>query len=63
MYEAVIDTLPLMETVFGPPSEPIDVAAFVRSAQELGPAASVPGSDVLAQLPEEQLCKVLAECR
>ncbi|KAF8628867.1 hypothetical protein AX15_003657 [Amanita polypyramis BW_CC] len=50
-----------METVFGPPSEPIDIAAFVGSAQGLGPATSVPGSDVLTQLPKEQLSRVLAE--
>lgn len=49
-----------MGTVFGPPSEPINVAAFLQSALA---AESVSSTGVLAELPEEQLCNVLAECR
>ncbi len=49
-----------MATVFGPPSEPIDIAAFLQSAQAV---ALVPNTDILTELPEDQLCNVLAECR
>jgi hypothetical protein len=52
--------LPYMGTVFGPPSEPINVAAFLQSAQA---AESASSTSVLAELPQEQLCSVLAESR
>ena len=60
MIEQVVVLLPIMATVFGPPSEPIDIAAFLQSAQVV---ASVPSTDILTELPQDQLCNVLAECR
>lgn len=60
MIDGMMLLLPHMGTVFGPPSEPINVAAFLQSALA---AESVSSTGILAELPEEQLCNVLAECR
>ncbi|PFH53813.1 hypothetical protein AMATHDRAFT_45270 [Amanita thiersii Skay4041] len=50
-----------METHFGPPSEPIDVQAFIQSAQTLEPTNLVPAADAWLALSPEQQCSVLAE--